>query len=91
VAACAAVVEFLVGPLLEAPEKVGKPLRYELEGYSSARRGAYRIVYRVDHNAHTVRVRELNIVQTCIGRARPTGRTSVVSFGRHTMAATVTS
>ena len=52
----AAVVEFLVGPLLEAPEKVGKPLRYELEGYWSARRGAYRIVYRLDHNAHTVRV-----------------------------------
>jgi mRNA-degrading endonuclease RelE of RelBE toxin-antitoxin system len=52
----AAVVEFLVGPLLEAPEKVGKPLRYELEGYWSARRGAYRIVYRLDHKAHTVRV-----------------------------------
>ena len=52
----AAVVEFLVGPLLEAPEKVGKPLRYELEGYWSARRGAYRIVYRLDHNAHIVRV-----------------------------------
>ena len=51
----AAVVEFLVGPLLEAPEKVGKPLRYELEGYWSARRGAYRIIYRLDHNAHTVR------------------------------------
>jgi mRNA interferase RelE/StbE len=52
----AAVVEFLRGPLLEAPERVGKPLRYELEGYWSARRGAYRIVYRLDHNAHTVRV-----------------------------------
>ena len=51
----AAVVEFLVDPLLEAPEKVGKPLRYELEGYWSARRGAYRIIYRLDHNAHTVR------------------------------------
>jgi mRNA-degrading endonuclease RelE of RelBE toxin-antitoxin system len=52
----AAVVEFLVGPLLEAPEQVGKPLRYELEGYRSARRGAYRIVYRLDHDRHTVRV-----------------------------------
>ena len=52
----AAVVEFLVGPLLEAPERVGKPLRYELKGYWSAGRGAYRIVYRLDHKAHTVRV-----------------------------------
>jgi mRNA-degrading endonuclease RelE of RelBE toxin-antitoxin system len=52
----AAVVKFLVGPLLEAPETVGKPLRYELEGYWSARRGAYRIIYRLDPNAHTVRV-----------------------------------
>jgi mRNA-degrading endonuclease RelE of RelBE toxin-antitoxin system len=52
----AAVVEFLVGPLLEVPEQVGKPLRYELEGYWSARRGAYRIIYRLDQNAHTVRV-----------------------------------
>jgi mRNA-degrading endonuclease RelE of RelBE toxin-antitoxin system len=52
----AAVVEFLVGPLLEAPERVGKPLRYELEGYWSARRGAYRIIYRLDNSTHTVRV-----------------------------------
>ena len=54
--AAAAVVAFLVGPLLEAPERVGKPLRYELEGYWSARRGAYRINYQLDDNAHTVRV-----------------------------------
>jgi mRNA-degrading endonuclease RelE of RelBE toxin-antitoxin system len=52
----AAVVEFLVGPLLEAPERVGRPLGYESEGYWSARRGAYRIVYRLDHDVHTVRV-----------------------------------
>jgi mRNA-degrading endonuclease RelE of RelBE toxin-antitoxin system len=52
----AAVVEFLLGPLLEAPERVGKPLGYGLEGYWSARRGAYRVVYRLDHNAQAVRV-----------------------------------
>jgi mRNA-degrading endonuclease RelE of RelBE toxin-antitoxin system len=51
-----AIVEFLVGPLLEAPERVGKPLQRELAGYWSARRGAYRIVYRLDHDAQTVRV-----------------------------------
>lgn len=52
----AAVVEFMIGPLLEEPRRVGRPLQRELEGYWSARRGAYRIVYRVDDAAGTVRV-----------------------------------
>ena len=52
----AAIVECLVGPLLEAPERVGKPLQRELAGYHSARRGAYRIVYRILHDDHVVRV-----------------------------------
>jgi mRNA interferase RelE/StbE len=51
-----AIVEFLVGPMLEAPKRVGKPLQRELVGYWSARRGAYRIIYRLDHDEHTVRV-----------------------------------
>ncbi|MFO7589390.1 MAG: type II toxin-antitoxin system RelE/ParE family toxin [Acidimicrobiia bacterium] len=52
----AAIVEFLVGPLLEAPARVGKPLQRELAGYHSARRGAYRIVYRIVTEHHVVRV-----------------------------------
>lgn len=44
----AAVVEFMVGPLVETPTVVGKPLQRELEGYWSARRGAYRVIYRLD-------------------------------------------
>jgi mRNA-degrading endonuclease RelE of RelBE toxin-antitoxin system len=52
----AAIVEFLVGPLLEAPERVGKPLQRELAGYHSARRGAYRIVYRILDDDRVVRV-----------------------------------
>ena len=52
----AAIVEFIVGPLLEDPRRLGKPLQRELEGYWSARRGAYRVVYRVDVEASTVRV-----------------------------------
>jgi len=51
-----AVVEFLVGPLLEDPRPVGKSLQGELAGYRSARRGAYRIVYRVIDEAAVVRV-----------------------------------
>jgi mRNA-degrading endonuclease RelE of RelBE toxin-antitoxin system len=43
-----AVVEFLTGPLLKEPRRVRKPLSRELTGYLAARRGPYRIVYRVD-------------------------------------------
>lgn len=51
-----AVVEFMVGPLLDQPERVGKPLLRELAGYHSARRGPYRIIYRIDDEAGTVNV-----------------------------------
>ncbi len=42
------VVEFLSGPRAENPHRMSKPLRYELEGLRSARRGDYRILLRVD-------------------------------------------
>ena len=56
--AAAAVVEFITGPLLENPERVGKRLSLELEGYLSARRGAYRVIYRIADGAvvHVVRI-----------------------------------
>ena len=44
----AAVVEFLTGPLLAEPRRVGKPLVRQLTGHWSARRGAYRVVYAID-------------------------------------------
>jgi mRNA-degrading endonuclease RelE of RelBE toxin-antitoxin system len=44
----AAVWRFVSGPLLDNPHRVGKALRFELEGYHSARRGQYRVVYRID-------------------------------------------
>ncbi|MFC0547322.1 type II toxin-antitoxin system RelE family toxin [Kutzneria chonburiensis] len=43
----AACVEFIVGPLAENPQRLGKPLIGPLEGCPSARRGAYRVVYRI--------------------------------------------
>lgn len=51
-----AVVEFILGPLLDEPRRVGKPLQRELAGYWSARRGAYRVFYRLDDEHGTVRV-----------------------------------
>ena len=52
----AAIVEFMVGPLLDAPELVGRPLQRELEGYRSARRGAYRVISQADDACRSVRV-----------------------------------
>ena len=43
----AAVVEFIYGPLASNPYRVGKALRFELEGLHSARRGDFRNVYRI--------------------------------------------
>jgi len=49
-AAAAAVVEFLLGDFVREPRRVGKPLRAELSGTWSARRGPYQIVYTVSEN-----------------------------------------
>ena len=51
-----AVIDYLVGPLLESPQRVGKSLRGDLTGLHSARVGAYRIVYQIDEASRTVRV-----------------------------------
>ena len=52
----AAIVQFATGPLLEEPFRVGKQLRRELAGYHVARRGDYRVIYRIDETAVAVRV-----------------------------------
>jgi len=51
-----AVIEFLAGPLLEQPHRVGTPLRRELVGLHSARRGTFRILYRIDDEGRVVTV-----------------------------------
>ncbi len=47
-AVAAAVVELITGPLLDNPRRLGVALRNELDGLWSVRRGAYRILYRID-------------------------------------------
>ena len=49
-----AVVEFAYGSLADNPARVGKPLRVDLTGLHSARRGDYRVIYRIDTDAHRV-------------------------------------
>lgn len=46
----AAAFEFIVGVLAENPRRLGKPLREPLAPLFSARRGEYRVLYRIiDH------------------------------------------
>ncbi|HUX04856.1 MAG TPA: type II toxin-antitoxin system RelE/ParE family toxin [Acidimicrobiales bacterium] len=51
-----AVYEFITGPLLENPQRVGKPLGPPLAPAYSARRGDYRVLYFIDDATHTVKV-----------------------------------
>ena len=53
-AVAAAVIEFLTGALVENPHRVGKPLRGELAGIHSARRGTYRALYRIREGSREV-------------------------------------
>lgn len=51
-----AAYDFLIGPLLENPHRVGKRLRPPLEDRHSARRGTYRVIYRIDDEQRRVTV-----------------------------------
>lgn len=53
--AAAAVLETLAA-IAEDPRRIGKPLRFELEGLWSARRGSYRAIYRIDARRRLVTV-----------------------------------
>jgi mRNA interferase RelE/StbE len=50
----AAVIEFLTTSLIAQPYRVGKPLREDLAGVWSARRGTYRVLYRIRDDLHEV-------------------------------------
>jgi mRNA interferase RelE/StbE len=58
-AVAAAAYEFIVGPLLESPHLVGKRLRPPLGDRHSARRGTYRVVYRIDDDIRIVTVLDI--------------------------------
>ena len=53
--AAAAVVESFQA-IAGDPRRIGKPLRFELEGLWSARRGPYRVIYRLDEGERVVTV-----------------------------------
>jgi mRNA interferase RelE/StbE len=51
-----AVVDLITGPLLQDPRRIGRELRRELHGVFAARRGTYRVLYRIDDARREVTV-----------------------------------
>ena len=49
-----AAVEFITGPLLDNPRRVGKPLTGDLAGIRSARLGRWRVLYEINETSHKV-------------------------------------
>ncbi len=51
-----ACVEFVFGGLADNPQRVGRMLRFDLEGKHSARRGDFRVIYEIDETHRVVTV-----------------------------------
>jgi mRNA-degrading endonuclease RelE of RelBE toxin-antitoxin system len=50
----AAIVEFVTVTLPSDPRRLSKPLRYELSGWHVARRGDYRVTFRILDDDHVL-------------------------------------
>jgi mRNA interferase RelE/StbE len=55
-AVAAAAYEFITGPLLADPYRIGKQLLPPMNDRFSTRRGTYRVIYRIDDKEHVVTV-----------------------------------
>jgi mRNA interferase RelE/StbE len=51
-----ACVEFVYGGLAENPRRVGRALRFDLDGMHSARRGDFRVIHQIDDASLVVTV-----------------------------------
>ena len=52
--------EFISGPLVATPQLVGTPLREPFEGLWRARRGEYRVRYRIDEQQRRIVVLDID-------------------------------
>lgn len=66
-----AAVEFAYGSLAANPHRMSKPLQLGLAGLHSARRGDYRVIYRIDDANHRV---EITAIEHRADAYRPHGR-----------------
>jgi mRNA-degrading endonuclease RelE of RelBE toxin-antitoxin system len=53
-AVATAAYEFITGPLLTDPHRIGKRRLPPMDDRFSARRGTYRVIYRIDDKARVV-------------------------------------
>jgi mRNA-degrading endonuclease RelE of RelBE toxin-antitoxin system len=51
-----ACIEFVYGGLADNPHRVRGPLRFDLIGKHSARRGDFRVIYEIDDDHHSVTI-----------------------------------
>ncbi|MPZ65129.1 MAG: type II toxin-antitoxin system RelE/ParE family toxin [Pseudonocardiaceae bacterium] len=51
-----ACVEFVFRPLAVEPHRLGKPLTGQLKGLRSARRGSYRVIYRISADTSAIEI-----------------------------------
>jgi mRNA interferase RelE/StbE len=58
-AVATAVLEFITGPVIENPQRVGTELRGPLFGTYAARRGSYRVLYTIDEPRRLVTVKDV--------------------------------
>ncbi len=63
-----AIVEFACGDLAREPHRVGNPLERELSGLFGARRGPYRLLYRIDDEGERVYIIHSTIAPTSTAR-----------------------
>jgi mRNA interferase RelE/StbE len=52
-------METIDGSIAVNPYRAGKPLDGPFDGYHSARRGTYRIIYRIDEPKHQVEIHSI--------------------------------
>jgi mRNA interferase RelE/StbE len=55
----AAAMAAIDGIITANPHRAGKPLNDPFDGYCSARRGTYRIIYRINGDKHTVEIHSI--------------------------------
>lgn len=70
-----AALETIFGTIADNPHRAGKPLRGELEGLHSARRGDFRIVYEMFEDTEVVLVHRVqhrkDVYTSTLRSARP--------------------
>jgi mRNA interferase RelE/StbE len=54
-----AAMETIQNSIAVNPYRAGKPLDEPFDGYHSARRGTYRIIYRIDEAKHQVEIHSI--------------------------------